>query len=155
MTAVDAQLIEQLRWTIEDVARVFQIPAFLIGDMTRMMARNSEALMRVYYASCLMIHFRALIERINRFQEMDPTKEYLDFDLDELFRTDFDIRVGAWKTAVQGGLATPNEGRAGAFDFNPVDGGDQVFMQQQMVPITMLGTIAAAGFGGNAPPPAP
>jgi len=139
MTAVDAQLIEQLRWGIENIARVFQIPAFLIGDMTRMMARNSEQLMRIYFASCLMAHYVSIAQRINIFWELDTQREYVEFDVDELFRTEFDVRIATFAKAVQGGLATVNEGREGAFSFNPVAGGDQVFMQQQMVPITMLG----------------
>jgi HK97 family phage portal protein len=151
MTAVDAQLIEQLRWTIEDIARVFQIPAFLIGDMTRMMARSSESLMKIYYGSCLMAHFRGLIERMNMFYELNPVQEYLEFDIDELYATEFDVRVTSWAKAVQGGLASPNEGRDGAFGFNPVDGGDDVFMQQQMIPIDMLGDLAKGQLPGTAP----
>lgn len=149
MTAVDSQLVEQLRWTVEDIARIFQIPAFLIGDMTRMMARNSESLMRIYYSSCLMAHFTSLITRINTFWELDPAKEYLEFDLDELFRTDFDVRIASWAKAVQGGLATPNEAREGGFGFNPVEGGDEVYMQQQMLPITLLGKVAIGAPGGT------
>jgi HK97 family phage portal protein len=158
MTAVDAQLVEQLRWTVEDIARVFQIPAFLIGDMTRMMARTSESLMRIYAASCLMAHFSSITERVNLFYELDPTKEFIDFDIDELFRTDFDVRVQSWTKATQGGIATPNEARKACFGFNPVEGGDECFMQQQMIPLTSLGQVAAGGLPGlpaSETPPTP
>jgi HK97 family phage portal protein len=151
MTATDAQLIEQLRWTIEDIARVFQIPAFMIGDMTRMMAKSADSLTGIYHASCLGAHFSALENLINAFFELDRTQEYLAFDLNALFRTDFDMRVQGWAKAVQGGLASPNEGREGAFGFNPVPGGEDVFMQQQMVPITLLKPLAAGSIGGPKP----
>ena len=150
MTATDAQMIEQLRWTIEDVARVFKIPAFLMGDPQKQMQAAVETLMRIYYSSCLAEHLEFLGARINVFFELDPDVEYLEFDADALFKTDLDVRTNAWKNAVQGGLATPNEGRAAAFGFNPVEGGDQVFMQQQMIPITMLGHVSLPG---GAPPP--
>ena len=44
ITAQDAQLIEQLRWSVEDVARVFRVPPFMLGDMTKVSYRNTEQL---------------------------------------------------------------------------------------------------------------
>jgi len=152
MTAVDAQLIEQLRWTIEDIARVFQIPAFLIGDMTRMMAKSAESMMQIYHGSCLGSHFAALEARINSFFELDRQSQYLSFDVNQLFRTDFDVKVASWAKAVQGGIATPNEAREAAFQFNPVEGGDEAFMQQQMVPLSMLKQMATSAVGSGGVP---
>jgi HK97 family phage portal protein len=150
MNATDAQLIEQLRWTVEDIARVFQIPIFLMGDPSKAMQQSTETLMQIYFSSCLGAHFAILAARINAYFELDPASEYLEFDTDQMFKTNLDARTNAWKNAVQGGLATPNEARAAAFGFNPVPGGDTVFMQQQMVPIDMLGKVALGG--GGAPP---
>jgi HK97 family phage portal protein len=152
LTAVDSQLIEQLRYTVEDVARVFQMPSFLLGDMSSVAARGVDSLMRIYYSLCLNAHFEGIEQRLNAFCGLDTTKEYLQFDTDKLFRTELDIRVTSWAKAVQGGLASPNEGRVGAFGFNPVEGGDQVFMQQQMIPITMLGHVSLPA-GATAPTP--
>jgi HK97 family phage portal protein len=151
LTAVDSQMVEQLKYTTDDVARVFQLPGPLIGDISALAARGVESLMRVYYSLCLGAHFESLQARINAFFELDTTKEFVEFDTDELFKTDLDIRTTSWAKAVQGGLATPNEGRAAAFYFNPVEGGDQVFMQQQMIPLTMLGHVSLPP--GVAPPP--
>ena len=142
LTAVDSQLIEQLKYTTEDVARVFQLPGILIGDVSALAAKGVESLMRVYYSLCLGAHFESLQARMNAFFELDTTKEFLEFDTDQLFKTDLAIRTDAWAKAVQGGLATPNEGRLAAFYYNPVEGGDQVFMQQQMIPLTMLGHVS-------------
>ena len=153
MTATDAQQIEQLRYTLEDIGRVFQMPTFLLGDMSSAAARGVDSLMRIYYSLCLAAHFEGLEQRINAFFELDRSKEYLAFDTDQLFRTELDIRVTAWAKAVQGGLASPNEGRLGAFNYNPVKAGDQVFMQQQMIPLDMLGHVSLPA--GASPPPSP
>jgi hypothetical protein len=129
-----------------------------MGDPQKQMQAAVETLMRIYYSSCLAEHLEFLVARINAFFELDPDVEYLEFDADALFKTDLDVRTNAWKNAVQGGLATPNEGRAAAFGFNPVEGGDQVFMQQQMIPITMLGHVSLPGGAlgdGETPAPAP
>jgi phage portal protein, HK97 family len=138
MTAVDAQLIEQMRWSVEDIARVFQIPSFMIGDATKGVYKSAEMLNAIYLSSALDAHFHAIESRLNLFFELTGTDEYLQFDRDALFRTDLDARVGSYAKGVAGGILTPDEARAAAFNINPVEGGDQVYMQQQMVPISML-----------------
>ena len=59
MTAVDAQMIEQLRWTAEMVAAVFGVPAHKIGvGAPPVVGSNVEALDAQYYSQCLQITHR-------------------------------------------------------------------------------------------------
>ena len=139
MTAVDAQLIEQLRYSVEDIARVFRLPLFMLGDLTKVSYNSSEQLTRIYWAGCLSAHIHSLEARMCEFFDMDGRTEYLEFDLDALFRTEMQARIDALTKAVQGGIRTPNEARR-QDGLNPVEGGDTVFMQQQMVPVTALAT---------------
>ena len=139
MSAVDAQLIDQLRYSVEDVARVYRLPLFMLGDLTKVSFSSSEQLTRVYWTGCLSAHMESIEKRMSRFFGMDGRNEYLQYDLDALFRTEMQTRIEALAKAVQGGIRTPNEARR-IEGLNAVDGGDTVFMQQQMVPVEALAT---------------
>jgi HK97 family phage portal protein len=150
MTAVDAQLIEQLRYSVEDVARVYRLPLFMLGDLTTVNFSSSEQLTRIYYSGCLAAHIAALQTRLTSYFRMDPREEYLEFDLNGLFRTEMRARIESLTRAIQGGLRTPNEARE-IEGLNPAEGGDTIFLQQQMVPATVL--AARTDLSGAAPPP--
>ena len=137
MTAVDAQLIDQLRYSVEDVARVYRVPLFMLGDLSKVSYNSSEQLSRVYVNGCLSAHLKALEWRLSQFFGMDTRREYLEFDTDQIFRGEFQARTEALARSIQGGLRTPDEARR-IEGLNPVPGGDQIFMQQQMVPVSML-----------------
>src|SRR5205823_8913628 len=51
-------------------------------------------------------------------------------------------RYQAHSEGVRGGFLTPNEAR-GLEDFQPMPGGDLLYMQQQMVPLSDLGKTKA------------
>jgi hypothetical protein len=137
MTAVDSQLIDQLRYSVEDVARVFRIPLFMLGDLKSVSYSSSEQLTRIYFMGCLSAHMEAIEWRLSQFFGMDGRNEYLEFDLDVLFRTEMQTRIESLAKAVQGGIRTPNEARR-MEGLNAVDGGDVIFMQQQMWPVSTL-----------------
>jgi HK97 family phage portal protein len=158
LTAVDAQLIEQLRYTVEDVARVYRLPIFMLGDLTKVSYNSSEQLTRIYYSGCLVAHMSAIEDKFTQFFDMDGRREWLEFDTDYLFRTEMQARVEALARSVQGGLRTPNEARS-VEGLNPLPGGDQIFMQQQMVPVEVLAKRAdltsQPPTGGPNPPATP
>lgn len=141
LTAVDLQLIEQLRYTVEDVARVYRLPIFMLGDLTKVSYSSSEQLSRIYFSGCLSAHMGAIEERLSVFFGMNDRTEWLEFDTDYLFRTEMVQRIDALAKSIQGGIRTPNEARK-AEGLNPVSGGDLIFMQQQMVPVEVLAARA-------------
>jgi HK97 family phage portal protein len=81
-----AQLIEQLRWTVEDVARAFHYPAFKLGGP--MPTYNSiDALITMYYTDCL----QSLIESLELCLDEGlslPENIGTEMDLDGLMRMD-------------------------------------------------------------------
>ena len=56
MPADQAQLIEQLKWSAENVASVFHVPPFMIGIGAAPSFDNVEALNQQYYSQCLQTH---------------------------------------------------------------------------------------------------
>lgn len=135
MTATDAQLIEQLRWSVEDVARVFRVPLFMLGDLSKVSYRNSEQLTRVYYQSTLQWHLESMEAAFDKFFGF-TARTFLEFDLDSLFRTDADTRFKAYQSALAAGWTAINEVRAQE-NLPPVEGGEEPRVQMQYVPLSL------------------
>jgi HK97 family phage portal protein len=131
--AVDAQLIEQLKWTAEVVCSTFHVPAYKVGVGTPPAYNNIEALERNYYAQCLQKLFECielcLDEGLGLAEHRDH--EYgTEFDLDDLLRMDTATLVEAEAKAVGAGIKKPNESRF-RLNLEPVPGGDTPYLQQQ------------------------
>jgi len=134
--AADAQLIEQLRWTVEDVARCFHVPLFKIGESNNPRATTIGPLNQEYYSQTL----QALIESVELLLEegLELGSNYgIEMDLDGLLRMDPAARADATQKNVGSGVWTPNEARAKE-NLPPVDGGNTPYMQQQMWPLAQL-----------------
>lgn len=137
--AVDAQLIEQLRWTAEDVCTAFHVPPHKIGIGPTPAYNNVEAINLEYYNRALhspIVCIETLLDDglgLNNNPLRTLGTELVEEDL---LRMDMAAKV---KTAVEAlkGIMTPNEARA-KFDLSPKDGGDAVYMQQQNFSIEAL-----------------
>jgi HK97 family phage portal protein len=134
ITAQDAQLIEQLRYSVEDVARVFRVPPFMLGDMSKVSYRNTEQLNRAYLSGCLSFHIEAIQQRLARAFDF-PANYEIRFDLSGFLRTEIDVRFTAYQQALSGGWISANEVRAQE-GLEPVDGGDEPRVQMQYVPLS-------------------
>lgn len=134
--AVDAQLLEQLKWTAETVCSVFGVPAYKIGVGSPPAYNNIEALDAQYYAQCLQIHIESIELALDEGLAL-PMPYGTEFDLDTLLRMDTATQVKTWSEGVMGGLIKPNEGRA-KLGFKPADGGDSVYLQEQNFSLAAL-----------------
>jgi HK97 family phage portal protein len=136
LSAVDSQLIELLKWGVSDVARVYRVPSFLLGELEKVTYRNSETLMRTYYSGCLQYHIEATEARFDTAFRLAKDIE-IEFDIDAILRTDLDVRFTAYKEGIQSGFLTINEARAQEGLIN-VEGGDEPMMQVQFRPLSVL-----------------
>jgi HK97 family phage portal protein len=145
MSATDAQLLEQLKWTAETVCSVFRVPPHMIGISPPPTYNNIEALNQAYYSQCLQI----LIEDIEKLLDegvigagtRDPMGRLLGtwFDTETgLFRMDTASRVKAAADAIGSGAMAPNEARFRYFDLGPVAGGESPYLQQQYYSLQAL-----------------
>ena len=151
--AHEAQLIEQLKWTIEDVARCFHVPLFKLGgpEPSRV---SVESLNQTYYSDCL----QSLIESAEACLDDGlalPGGYSTEFDLEGLMRMDTATRYDTKSKAVGGGWMSPNEARAGE-NMKAVKGGDSPYLQQQNYSLAALAKRDAKAdpFAG-APKPVP
>lgn len=136
MTSVDAQLIEQLRWSGESVCSCFHVPAYKVGIGTAPAYNNIEALQQEYYSTCL----QTLIENYELCQDEGlgiPPNYCVELDLDGLLRMDTATLIKSLTEAIGGGLMAPNEGRK-KVGLKPLPGGDTVYLQQQEFSLAAL-----------------
>jgi len=136
MTAVDAQLIDQIKWTAEAVCSAYHVPAYKVGFGTMPTHNNIEALTQDYYSQCL----QRLIEDMELcldegFEIADG--EHIELDLSGLFRMDTKTQLQTIKIGIDAAVLTPNEGRK-RLNLAPIDGGDTVYMQQQNYSLAAL-----------------
>lgn len=129
MNAVDAQLIEQLRWTAENVCTAFHVPAYMVGVGPPPNYNNIEALNQQYYSQCLQNLIESIELLLDEGLEL-PSPYGTELDLEQLLRMDTATKMKAATDGVKGGIYTPNEGRL-MFNKPPLAGGDTVYLQEQ------------------------
>lgn len=156
--AQDAQLIEQLKWTIEDVARCFHVPLHKLGASNPTF-NNVSALNQDYYTQCL----QSLVEAIEILLEEGlalPAEMGAELDLENLLRMDPLTLADVNEKSIRAGYLAPNEARLRS-NLGPVKGGDTPYMQQQNWSLAALderpapSAPAPAVKPADAMPPAP
>jgi HK97 family phage portal protein len=149
-----SQMIEQLAWTVEDVARCFNVPLYKINSGPMPTNNNVEALEVQYYTGCLQL----LIENIELcLREGLEVRDGMsvELDLEGLARMDSAAKIDMLGKAVGGALMKPDEARA-KLRLDAVPGGDAVYLQQQNYSLAALARRDAQPDPfGAAPQPAP
>jgi phage portal protein BeeE len=132
MSAVDAQLIDQLKWTAENVCVAFHVSPSKIFVTSQPTYNNVEAIDQNYYSETLQNPIECIELLLDEGLGLtEGTQRYgVEFDLDGLMRMDTSTRVKAAQEAINAGM-TVNEARFKFFDLGPVTGGDAVYLQQQ------------------------
>lgn len=154
MTSTDAQLIEQLKWTIEDVARAFRVPMYLLADLTRATHKNAEQAAQSYFSGCLQYHIEAIEARFTMDFDLDENVQYVAFNVRTMFRMDITERFSAYKEGIASGVLSPNEAREWE-QLGPKKGGDEPRMQMQYVPLSTPTEMLLNGGDKAKPAPTP
>jgi len=135
ISAVDAQLIDQLKWTAENVCTAFHVPPYKVGVAPPPPNATVEALNLEYYSQCLqnpMESIEALLdEGLGLSRDGQKQTMGTEFDLDDLLKMDTASKTKAASEAIGSGGMSPNEARFRFFDLGPVAGGDSPYLQQQ------------------------
>ncbi len=137
MNAVDAQLIDQLKWGDEKICSTFHVPPYMVGVGPMPSYNNIESLNQQYYAQCLQIIVESLELCLDEGLEFSNSSYGTEMDLDGLLRMDSATKMTTAKEGVQGGILAPNEARK-RFNLLPVDGGNTPYLQQQQFSLAAL-----------------
>jgi HK97 family phage portal protein len=139
MSAVDAQLIEQLKMTAETVCSTFHVPPYMIGVGPPPPYANVEPLLQAYYAQCIQSLITALEKCLDEGLGLGmPDNRYgTEFDIDDLIWMDTATKTAAAKDGIVGGLSF-NEVRKKYYGYGPVKGGESPMSQQQNYSLAAL-----------------
>lgn len=136
MKSIDSQMVEQMRYSDEQICQPFGIPPFKIGIGSLPTGLGVDGLNLLYYADALqphVEHMEALLDEGLRI----AAPLGVELDLEPLMRMDEAKRAEVATKLVGGGIETPNEGRL-RFNREPLEGGDTVYMQQQDYPLDQV-----------------
>ena len=142
MSPKDVQLLESRRFQIEDIARFWGVPSVLINDTEAGTVWGSgiEQIIQGFYKFTIrpyLERFEASIEK-NLLTPAERAKIEVEFDFAALLRGDESTRIENAAKEVSGGLKSINEARRALDGSEPVEGGDKIYLQQQMTPIEEL-----------------
>ncbi len=125
----DAQFLETRKFNVSDIARVFQVPPHLIGDLERATFSNIE-----HQALEFVIHtIRPWLVRWEQainlalFTQPEQAEYFAEHQVDALLRGDIKSRYEAYESAInpqRGAWMTRNEVRA-LENLNPLPGLDE------------------------------
>ncbi len=125
--AVDAQLIEQLKWSGEVVCSTYHVPPYKVGLGQLPANANIQALNTEYYSQCLQIHIESIELCLDEGLGMGDDIG-TEIDVDNLLRMDSATQMEVLDKGKN--VFTPNEARR-RVNLPPVPGGNSVYRQQQ------------------------
>ena len=137
----ESQLIDQRKFAIEEVARIFRVPPFMLGmsenaAMAFASIEQQQLFFRQHtiqpYVEMLEDHFAALLDNPNTF---------LKFNMSSIVRADLSSRYSSYNTALLAGFMSVDDVRR-LEDMGPVEDGDQYRVPLQNIPLTDAGVIS-------------
>ena len=140
MKAVDAQLIEQLKWTAETVCSCYHVPPYMVGVGAAPTYTNIQALSTQYFTQCIQAHVEALELVLDEGLGLGPrfgNRYGTEFNVDDLLRMDSPTMMEMIAKGIGAGALTPNEGRR-KLNLPAVAGGDTPYLQQQYFSLAAL-----------------
>jgi HK97 family phage portal protein len=116
-----AQFIESRRFSVEEIARAFNIPLSMMG----VPGTQSYASVEQNAIQFVTHTLRPYIEKVEwAYSRLLPVEAFLKFNVDGLLRGDFNSRISAYATGLQSGFMSVNDIRR-LEDLSPTEGGDQ------------------------------
>lgn len=147
VNAVDAQLIEQLKWTGETVCSCFHVPPYMVGIGPPPPYANVEPLLQQYYSQCLQSLITSLElcldEGLGLSEKIDGTQYGVELDIKDLIWMDTATKMTAAQNGIRSGM-TVDEIRRLYHGLPSVKGGDVVYMQEQNHSLEALAALDKA-----------
>lgn len=143
----DASMLETVKFSTEDIARIFGVPPHLLYALERATYNNIEHLGQEFATYTIMPWTNQIEEEFSRkiFREVEKrytrtrkSRFLARMDLSQLLKADAEGRSKLYQSGIQNGWMSPNEARQKE-GLNPVSGGDQNFIQLNMTTLERVG----------------
>ncbi len=137
----DAQFIETQDFSVREIARMFNIQPHLIKDLDDATFSNIDTQSLEFVKFSLRPILVKFEQELNRklIPEEEKGELFFEHQLQGLLRGDVEARSEFYRTGISNGFFTPNEVRSFE-NLNPIDGGDKLFLQNNMLAIAEEGT---------------
>lgn len=148
ISAVDAQMIQSRQFSVEDCCRWFGVPPHMIGHTS-----NSTSWGAGLEQQTLGFLVFTLRERLKRIEQAiakqlltaaERQTLSISFNIEGLLRADSAARSAFYSVMVSNGIMTRNEVRL-LENLPPVEGGDVLTIQSNMIPTDLLGDVMSTG----------
>ena len=138
-----AQFLSSRQFSIEEVARIFNVPPHMLKDLSKSSFNNIEMQSQEFVTYTLMPYITRIEQEMNLklFRTNELGKTFIEFNVNGLLRGDVKSRTEAYKTAITNGYMSINEVRQKE-NLNSIEGGDKHFMQMNMTTIDKVGEDA-------------
>jgi len=135
-----AQFLASRQFSIEEVARIFNVPPHMLKDLTKSSFNNIEMQSQEFVTYTLMPYITRIEAEMNLklFRTNELGKKFIEFNVNALLRGDVKSRTEAYKTAITNGYMSINEVRRKE-NLNSIEGGDEHYMQLNMTTIKNIG----------------
>ncbi|MDE3937261.1 phage portal protein [Glaesserella parasuis] len=116
MSNQDAEWLGSRKFTIEDIARIFNISPIFLQDYSHSSYANFSEASRAFLGQTLRPHLVNFEQQLKDALMIDLTsksrKRYvIEFDTSDLLRTNQQERFASYDTAIKCGILSPNEAR--------------------------------------------
>lgn len=147
----DAQFEQLKKYSCIQIAAAFGIKPQQIGDMTKTSYASSQAQNEAFYTDTLLFISKSYEEEIAyKCLTRDDRANGIaaSFDTSTTLKASFETEVKTLDIAVKGSLMKPDEARA-RLKLPTVDGGDVLYANGNIIPLTMAGTQWTRDSGGG------
>lgn len=136
MKSIDAQMVDQMKYSDEQICQPFGVPPFMVGIGQIPSGLGVDGVYQLYYQNALQTHIEHMESLLDDGLKIAKPLG-VELDLAPLLRMDEAKRADVANKLVSGAIETPNEARL-RFNLAPLEGGDTVYMQQQDFPLDQV-----------------
>lgn len=144
MNPVDAQMLENRAFNVEDICRWFRVPPYLVGHTEKSTSWGTGLEQQnIAFATYTLRPYLSRIESAVRkwlIRPAEQSKYVAEFNLEGLLRADSAGRAAHYSTALQNGWMNRNEVRAKE-NMGKIPGGDLYTAQSNLLSLERLGDI--------------
>lgn len=147
----DSQFIELKKYTALQIAAAFGIKPNQINDYEKSSYSNSEMQQLAFLTDTMLFVLKSYEEEVNYKLLTDDARdegEYFKLNEKVLLRTDSETQMKILTSAINNGVYMPNEARR-KLDMRNADGGDQLIVNGNYIPLPMVGEQYKKGDPGT------
>ena len=136
-----SQLVDQRKFAVEEVARIFRVPPFMLGvSENAAMAFASIEQQQLFFRQHTIQPYVEMLE--DHFQTLlSNPSSFIKFNMASIVRADLATRYSSYNTALLAGFMSVNDVRR-LEDQGPVEAGDQYRVPLQNIPLTDAGLVS-------------